>query len=388
MAFLTSKIPLAWLQLTREKIRLLVALAGISFACILMFMQLGFQDALLESAVLFHKGLQGDVFLVSPQSNALIAMSQFSQRRLYQALNFEEVATVSPMYLGFAFWKNPETGTTRSIFVVGLNPADHVLEMPEFDSQDLEQIKMPDAVIFDRSSRIEFGPIAEWFEQGRLVATEVGTRKVTVNGLFQMGATFGADGNIITSDLNFLRMFNEREQGLIEVGIISLKPGTDLEATLAKMRVSFPEDVIVLSKEEFVAFERDYWSNSTAIGFIFGLGVVMGFIVGIVIVYQILYTDVSDHLAEYATLKAMGYGDRYLLGIVFQEAMILAVLGYIPGFSLSTFLYELTRETTLLPVSMTLERGALVFLLTLSMCFISGAIAVRKLRAADPADIF
>ena len=388
MRLFNPKIPLAWLQLTREKIRLLVALAGISFACILMFMQLGFQDALFESAVLFHKGLQGDIFLIAPQSNALIAMDQFSQRRLYQALNFEEVDSVSPMYLGFAFWKNPVNGSTRSIFVVGLDPADRVLELNELNAQDLEQIKMPDVVLFDRSSREEFGPIAAWYEQGRLVETEAGRRRVQVGGLFQMGATFGADGNIITSDLNFLRMFDERQQGLIEVGIITLRPEADLETTLARMRAIYPADVIVLSKEEFVSFERDYWADSTAIGFIFGLGVVMGFIVGIVIVYQILYTDVSDHLAEYATLKAMGYTDLYLLGVVFQEAMILAILGYIPGFSLSVFLYDLTEGATLLPVWMTVERGTLVLALAITMCFISGAIAVRKLRAADPADIF
>lgn len=388
MRLLNPKIPLAWLQLTREKIRLLVALAGISFACILMFMQLGFQDALFESAVLFHQGLQGDIFLIAPQSNALIAMSQFSQRRLYQALNFEEVASVSPMYMSFEFWKNPVDGTTRSIFVVGLDPAADVLELEGLDQQDLERIKMPDVVLFDRSSRIEFGPIAEWYDQGRVVETEAGQRRVRVGGLFQMGATFGADGNIITSDLNFLRMFQERQRGLIEVGIVKLIPGADVETTLAQMRSIYPEDVVLLSKEEFVSFERDYWAESTAIGFIFGLGVVMGFIVGIVIVYQILYTDVSDHLAEYATLKAMGYTDRYLLGVVFQEAMILAILGYIPGFSCSIVLYDLTKDATLLPVWMTVERGTFVLSLAVAMCFISGAIAVRKLRAADPADIF
>jgi putative ABC transport system permease protein len=134
--------------------------------------------------------------------------------------------------------------------------------------------------------------------------------------------------------------------------------------------------------------ERSYWEEGTAIGFIFGLGVAMGFIVGIVIVYQILYTDVSDHLAEYATLKAMGYTDTYLLGVVLQEALLLAVLGYIPAFALAVLLYDLTASATLLPIAMTFNRAMLVLGLTVSMCFISGAIAVRRLRAADPADIF
>jgi putative ABC transport system permease protein len=387
-SFIGRRIPLAWLQLMREKIRLLVALAGIAFACILMFMQLGFQDSLLESAIRFHVALKGEIFLVSPQSNALIAMNTFSQRRLYQALGFEGVRAVSPVYLSFALWKNPETRRTRSIFVVGVDPSADLVDLPGLTPDELEEIKKADVVLFDRRSRSEFGPIAQWFEAGQEVVTEVGNRRVRVGGLFEMGATFGADGTILTSDLNFLRIFPQREPGLVDIGVVQLQPGVDPKPLLDQMRALLPEDVRVLSRAEFIDMERSYWEEGTAIGFIFGLGVAMGFIVGIVIVYQILYTDVSDHLAEYATLKAMGYTDTYLLGVVLQEALLLAVLGYIPAFALAVLLYDLTANATLLPIAMTFNRAMLVLGLTVSMCFISGAIAVRRLRAADPADIF
>jgi putative ABC transport system permease protein len=387
-SFIGRRIPLAWLQLMREKIRLLVALAGITFACILMFMQLGFQDSLLESAIRFHVALKGEIFLVSPQSNALIAMNTFSQRRLYQALGFEGVRAVSPVYLSFALWKNPETRRTRSIFVVGVDPSADLVDLPGLTPDELEEIKKADVVLFDRRSRSEFGPIAQWFEAGQEVVTEVGNRRVRVGGLFEMGATFGADGTILTSDLNFLRIFPQRERGLVDIGVVQLQPGVDPKPLLEQMRALLPEDVRVLSRAEFIDMERSYWEEGTAIGFIFGLGVAMGFIVGIVIVYQILYTDVSDHLAEYATLKAMGYTDTYLLGVVLQEALLLAVLGYIPAFALAVLLYDLTANATLLPIAMTFNRAMLVLGLTVSMCFISGAMAVRRLRAADPADIF
>jgi putative ABC transport system permease protein len=388
IGFMGRRIPLAWLQLMREKIRLLVALAGITFACILMFMQLGFQDSLLESAIRFHVALKGEIFLVSPQSNALIAMNTFSQRRLYQVLGFEGVRAVSPVYLSFALWKNPETRRTRSIFVVGVDPSADLVDLPGLTPDELEEIKKADVVLFDRRSRSEFGPIAQWFEAGQEVVTEVGNRRVRVGGLFEMGATFGADGTILTSDLNFLRIFPQREPGLVDIGVVQLQPGVDPKPLLDQMRALLPEDVRVLSRAEFIDMERSYWEEGTAIGFIFGLGVAMGFIVGVVIVYQILYTDVSDHLAEYATLKAMGYTDTYLLGVVLQEALLLAVLGYIPAFALAVLLYDLTANATLLPIAMTFNRAMLVLGLTVSMCFISGAIAVRRLRAADPADIF
>jgi putative ABC transport system permease protein len=383
-------IPLAWLQLKRETIRLLIALAGIGFAVILMFIQLGFRDALFDSAVRLHQTFQGDIFLISPQSTALIAMRSFSQRRLYQALGYEGVATISPIYLDFALWKNPENRSTRSILVVGISPEEPVFDIPGV-VQNLDQIRLPDVVLFDDASRAEFGPIPERFHSGQVVSTEVGGRKVTVGGLFSMGASFGADGNLVTSDLNFLRIFDRRSRGLIDIGLVKLKPDANREAILQAMRRDIQnqtEDVRILSKEELIAYEQNYWKSSTAIGFIFGLGTAIGFVVGTVIVYQILYTDVTDHLAEYATLKAMGYKSTYLLSVVFQEALILSFLGYIPGFFLSLGLYNMTRNATALPIAMTFERAILVFFLAVIMCVLSGAIAVRKVQDADPADIF
>lgn len=387
-------IPLAWFQLMRERIRLLIALAGISFAVILMFLQLGFRDALFDSSVRMHKSLHGDIFLISPQSTALIAMRSFSQRRIYQTLGFEGVESISPIYLGFGIWKNPINRRTRSILVIGIDPDELVFDVPGLQ-QNLPVIKQQDVVLFDADSRPEFGPIAAEFQKaeatGIPLKTEIGQRRISVGGLFKMGASFGADGTLITSDLNFLRIFDQRQKGLIDVGMVKLKPGTDAEKVLRDMRAQLQEqnkDVQVLSKAEFIEFEMDYWRNSTAIGFIFSLGTAMGFIVGTVIVYQILYTDVSDHLPEYATLKAMGYTNFYLLSVVFQESLLLSGLGYIPGFALCIGLYSLTRDATSLPVAMTTERAILVFILTVLMCVISGAIAVRKVQDADPADIF
>ncbi len=382
-----KKIPLAWLQLTREKTRLAVALAGIGFADILMFMQLGFRDALYYSNVRLHGSLQGEIVLLNRQSNAVLAMKSFSQRRLYKALELPSVQSVHPIYLDYSIWKNPDTGKTRSILVFGINPETNIFNL-EGVQENLDKLKLPDTVLFDRSSRQEYGPIAKYFDEGKNVTAEVRGRRVQVGGLFTLGASFGADGNLITSDVNFLRLFLNRQQGLIDIGLIKLKPGANTEAVVQELRSYLPEDINVLTKQEFIDFERHYWASSTAIGFIFSLGTIMGFIVGTVIVYQILYTEVADHLSEYATLKAIGYTHKYLLGVILQEAIILALLGYMPGWAFTMFMYKTARDATLLPVFMSLERAITVLILTFIMCVVSGTIAVRKLKSADPADIF
>ena len=380
-------IPLAWLQLVREKARLVIALAGIAFAVILMMMQLGFQDALFESSVVLHRRLNADIVLINPQSTALIAMKSFARRRLYQAQGISGVASVTPVYIGFEFWKNPETRETRQIMALGFDPEESVLEMPEVKALQ-NKTKVSDVVLFDQASRAEFGPIATDFLAGKSVITEIASREVRVGGLFTLGASFAADGNLITSDLNFLRIFNERSPGLVDVGLIRTQPDADIDDVMRRLKATLPKDITVFSKEGFAEFEQNYWRGSTAIGFIFTLGTMMGFTVGIVIVYQILYTDVSEHLPEYATLKAMGYKSTFLFSVVLQEALILSVLGYLPGFCLSWVLYGLTRSATALPLTMVVSRALIVFTLTLIMCVLSGAIAMRKVQAADPADIF
>ena len=144
----------------------------------------------------------------------------------------------------------------------------------------------------------------------------------------------------------------------------------------------------MFTKEGFVEFEKNYWRSSTAIGFIFSLGAAMGFVVGCVIVYQILYSDVSDHLPEYATLLAMGYSLRSLVAVVAREGLLLALFGYGPAFLAGSALYGLVQSATKLPVVMDTQRALLVFGLILVMCMGSAGLAMRKLVDADPAEIF
>ena len=380
-------IPLAWLQLSWDKLRLAAALAGIIFAVVLMLMQLGFRDALFAAAVQVHQRLNGDLVLLSSQYEYLIATKPFSQRYLYQALAVDGVEVVAPIYVGLVNWKNEQTFRELQIFMIGYDPATDAVAIPEV-REKLPELKKPDVILYDSGSKDVFGPVKAILRSGHPFFTEVGGRRVEIAGLFPLGISFGSDGNIITSDLNFLRLMPGRHQGLIDMGLIRLKPGVSAPDVQRKLRALLPPEVRVLTLGEFNRYEQNYWAKRTPVGFIFDLGALVGFVVGAVIVYQILYTDVTDHLGEYATLKAMGYTDGQLSGVVIKEALILSVLGFIPGLILSTGMSILTRKVTLLPSYMTFPRAATVFVLTVAMCVGSGIVAMRKLRSADPADIF
>ena len=381
------RIPLSWLLLARQPARLAIALAGISFAGILMFMQLGFRDGLFEASVTVHKLFDADLVLMSPRTMSSIGMAGFPERRLVQALADPQVEGATPVHWNLLLWRNPLTRTTRSILTLGFEPGDPLFLDPEL-SRKAQALTQKGRVLFDERSRPEFGPIASWFRQGKVVETEVAGTRVRVAGLVSLGPSFGADGNMLTSRETFLQLMPGTPPGSIELGLLRLTPGADPAAVAQRLRSDLPADVRIFTKSGFENFEKDYWRSSTAIGFIFTLGAAMGFVVGCVIVYQILYSDVSDHLPEYATLMAMGYRLRTLLGVVAREGLILAALGYLPSWLAGQGLYALIRSGTRLPVQMESQRALIVFAMILAMCMGSAAMAMRKLRDADPAEIF
>lgn len=384
---LRRRTPLGWLQLSHEKSRLLVALSGIAFADVLMFMQFGFQSSLYDSNTRLHRSLLSDIVVIGSQTRNLQRISTFSRRRLYQAMDVPGVKSAEAMYVSNMIWKNPQTRRETEILVIGVNPNKPTFGLPEVNQQ-LSAIKLPFTVLFDRGARGEYQETIAQIEQGKTVTTEIERHTIIIKGLFTIGASFGSDGTLITSDQNFLRLFPRQQASSVSLGLIQLQADANQQQVVAALKAHLGDDIKVLTRQEFIEFENDFWRRNSPIGFIFNLGVSMGFSVGVILVYQVLSTDVNAHMKEYATFKAMGYPNLYLLGVVFEEAVILAILGFIPGMTVSLGLYSLTRNATNLPMYMTVIRALQVLVLTIIMCAISGAIATRKLQSADPADMF
>jgi putative ABC transport system permease protein len=375
------------MQLAHRPLRLLVAVAGIAFAVMLILMQLGFRSALFESTLRFHERFRYDIALFSTDSVFIVRPAPFTIRRLYEALGSPDVESVSPVYIFPATWKNPWDHSRRSLNAVGIDPTRDVLDTPGF-SESLSKLAAQDVVLFDRASRPEFGPVGKEWRVDAPIVTEINDRTVTVVGLVEIGPSFGIDGTVLTSADNWLRLFPDRSRNQIELGLVTLKPGVDPIAARDRMRSYVPRDVLVMTKADFAAREKAYWNSATPIGYVFAFGAIMGLVVGAIIVYQILFADVSEHLREYATLRAIGYRNRFVSGIVMQQAAILAVLGYLPGLLASWLLYRSAADATRLPLHLTTERALTVFLLTLGMCALSGFLALRKVRRLDPAEVF
>jgi putative ABC transport system permease protein len=371
---------LAGRNLAHNKIRTAVAIAGVCFAVTLLFMQLGFFASVSHTAVLVFDSLDFDIVLTSPHYVMLSQGGTISRRRLYQAGANPDVAKVMPLYVNRQLWRNPQTRYFRSVVVLGIDPNDPIIRNPEIQAQQAGLARQ-DTVLIDRLSRPEVGP------QDTGLVTEVGPVNLEIIGQFTIGPGFEV-GIIVVSDQTFSRLLGGWPLNDVSLGLIKLRPGADPERIAEQLRQSLPPDVRVLTRPQLEAKEQHYWVVNTSTGIIFGSGVIVALLFGIVIIYQVLSLEVTNRLPEYATLKAMGYNNSYLYLVVLQQAAILAVLSFIPGYALGLGIYELSGRVTKLPISMTFARVVGVFILTLAMCSFSGLMAVRILRKADPVDLF
>ena len=377
---------LAWRQLLHDRTKLIAAIFGVLFATVLVFMQMGFKDALYAGATYAPAKMNGDLFLMHKQTEAMWRSVLFERSELIRALGHPEVASAYPMYIGLAPFKDAVTQTKRTLMIYGYDPDANLMDILEVQAKH-EQLRLKDTILFDESSRPEFGPIRQLFSDGKDL-NEINDYKVKMVGLFRLGISFSADANVITSDLNFLRIFSNRNPDKIDIGIVKLVPGANVEKVKAELTAMLNRNVRIFTLDQFVGFERLYWQIKTPIGFVFGFSTIMALVVGMVIVYQILFTDITNHLNEFATLKAMGYENSYFVRVVFASAFFLAILGFIPGFMLSLGLYRLAEGQIFMPMPMSLNKIITIFLFILAMCAAAGMLAMRKLKASNPADMF
>lgn len=389
------RTPLAWLQLSHQKIRLLVAILGVAFSIILIFTQLGIRAMLFDGVTLLPEHLNGDLYLLSSYSEN-IRYSSFPNIYLYQADAIEGVAEAKPLYVDSGEWVDPKLLNTSEkqnadkqssrMQILAFNPTKPVFRIPEVNKQ-LDLLAVPGGILYDRLAKSQLGKIPQIMTNKGQVSSILSNHKVTVVGLFSLGSTFYDEGRAVMSDWNYGQMEGIDKLEEVSLGVLSLEPGADPQAVIKRIQDNLSQDLRVLTPEELAQGEQDYvaqWPEGKVLNF----GAAIGFIVGIIVVYQVIYTDVSEHLPEYATLKAMGYKDRGLSLVVLQESLILAIMGFIPGYLASHGIYYLLTNFVELPVSMNTGITLQVFALNVLMCTISGAIAIRKLRTADPADIF
>ena len=380
-------VPLAWRNLVSNKRRLLRSSAGIAFAVLLMMVQLGFERAFFDVSLALVRAIDGELVIMNAAKYRFANSDPFAHRLLDTARGVPGVASAAPLYIDWQnfFWKSPKDGDLHLVQVWAFDPDRPVLTFADINDKR-ELLKLDDAVLVDRRARPVLGM------GGTESESEINGRKVQIAGRFALGPDFMSDGTIVMSDKNFARLLPGNREAAnalpVEAGIIKLRPGEDPAAARQALRAALPASLAVMTKPELIEFERHFQADLSAAGPIFWLGTVVGFVVGMLISYQIIYTDLSDQLPQYATLKGIGYGTGYIARVVFGQAALSALAGYIPAWLLCLLVYKAIGELALLPLHITLGLTLLSLGLTVAMCLVSAALALRRVIAADPAEVF
>jgi len=385
---LSAPVPLARRNLVADPLRLVRSVAGIAFAVLLMMLELGFRDGYIESMLLMMRQLDGDIMLVNATMYQFERATPLPRRRLAAARGVTGVASARPFYVDRTrgIWKNPQYHRLYVVPVFAFDPDQPVLLQPEI-ANNLANLRQFDTVMVDRHSRDNLG------EAKAGTRTELAQRAVRVVGTFWLGPNFFNDGNIVMSDRTYFEVFggagaDHDDPPDPEVGVIKVLDGYDVPSTMRALRAIMPPGVTVLTKQEMLDQEAELHARFSPVGPIFTVGAIVGFIVGMLISYQILFSEISDQLPQYATLKAIGYSTPYLAKVVLQQAAFYAIVAYIPAWLLSTVLFRLVAVIAVVPMQTTLSLTLTTFALTLTMCILSALIAVRKVIVADPAEVF
>jgi len=375
------RVVLAWRILTHDKGRTALAIAGVFMAILLVFVELGFFFAVPQGGMLLYDNMRFDLLMCSTQYEYQAQPGQFPLSQLDRVRAAPGVAEATALYFGAAKWRSGEDGKSPDLFVIGFDPRATLFEVDDINRQR-EVLERTDTVLIDTGTRAMFGPLTS----GRMVT--IGDHRVTIGGHYDLGTGFMGLGVILLSDRNFARLFPYRRLEQVNLGPIQLKPGVDHDRAVEELRKILGADTQIFTRSELEAHETAYWTTRTSVGLIFGSGLIISFVVGIMVVYQTLATQVSRQLPQFATLKAIGYRDRFLSGTVITMALLIVVVGFVPALAAALGVYSVVRDETLLPVAMTGTRVAVVFVAALGMASVSALLSVGSLRRADPADIF
>jgi putative ABC transport system permease protein len=378
-------VPFALRLVLHQKRRTAVAAAGIGFAILVIFMQLGFFGAVEHTALAISSRFRADLVLVSPRFARLADAGTIDRARLYQARAVSDVEAAVPIFFRYADWRVPETAQRCRLFAVGF-PLDAARETPPIDpgvsGLDFDRLNAQGSLFMDRLSQEKCRPV----DPDGLV--EVRDKTARVVGEVEIGVGFLADGAMLISDDTFIHFFDGHPIDRPHLGLLRLRPGADRDAAKTAIAQLMPTDVRVLDIDELDEMQRRHWVDNTAVGNIFTMGSFAGFMVGVVVLYQILSTDIRNQLPYYATLKAMGYSNRRLYGYVFRQSWVFAGLGFVPALIVSAALFPFIHSLTRLPVFMTIGLATFIGVLSLVMCTIAASISLRKLGNADPAELF
>ncbi len=400
--------------------RFIAAQAGIMFAVGLVTIQNGILNGFVKSSSLLVDNSQADIWIASEDMVQLVLTMPLSLEQLTQAQKVSGVQQAEPLIVRSARWRDP-SNQIQAVTIIGSSVNGVLFKPWNIIQGELAAFKEPYGVMVDESTleNLRVNQIGDTVTiaglEARLVGITQGTQAIT-NSIFVFTSLKNANAYLTTplktrtrckledGDLNCINVFDESEQQSgAQVGIaapkaltqtdpityilVKAEPGQNIEQLQQRLNQALPK-TRAYRREEIAEKLQKYWKERTGIGFILSLGAGVGVLVGMIVVAQILYSSVSDHLKEFGTLKAMGAPDQVIYSVILEQALWMAILGYIPGMTLCAGVATWASATQGILILITPLSALTVFGITVFMCAGSAIFAIQKVTQVDPAIVF
>ncbi|WP_341881029.1 FtsX-like permease family protein [Synechococcus sp. UW140] len=387
----SKRLPLAIKQLKDSPIKTAAATAGICFSNVLVFFQLGLLESIYQSQSRPYSLLDGEIVIVSSRFKRLSQSPTISISEIMRAKGVEGVAKVSTLSIELGTVLIKSEGMTTNAQIYGIDPLNSALDTEKI-GLDLKLVDLYERAAIDTLSRPSYVRDAKReMIQKNSYRTNLIDKRILINSTAKIGSTFASDMSLVMSQNNLLHYYPKRNQHIANLGVVKISKNYAKERVKKALSEKlFPNGgtVSAMLIEEISKTEMNYWSKNTALTFIFGLGVIVGFVVSGIILYQILYSDVISHLPEYATLLALGYTNIFVIKIVFTQALILTLMSFPFSILISMGLYSIMMSASNLLIYMTIGRAIIVASLSIATSMISCYIATNKLREVDPSTLY
>jgi putative ABC transport system permease protein len=378
---------LAWRQLVSKRKSLLATISGNVVAFILIFMQLAFEQGIYAAGTSLHHILQADAVMINPASINIGRMRPLNRATYGSLLAHPSISEAAMISTTVASWRSPLDGLQRPALMLGI-PIDRDVIAPQWAADwNTSQLEIPGTVLFDQEARPELGGevIPKILSGKSGFEFQINDHVVQPKQIYPFRFPICTEGTIITSLETFNYIMASPSEATTAL-LISLKDRSmhSMRRTVARMNRDLPPDAQIFTKKQWIKRETKFWAENTPVGILFRFGVFIGACVSSVFIYQILLSDITAHLSEYATLRAIGYGRWYLRRVVFFQGLFLTVISCPLAMIVSSVLIRLWTNFTKIPLTLTAANILGVIGLGLAVASLSALLATKELACADP----
>lgn len=370
----------AWSNLRQNRRRTLVALAGLTGAVLLVFLQLGLLAAVRRATTQLYECFAFDVVLVPLNYRHMGAIGKFDRVRLMQAAVVPGVADVQPVGIKSGAWTNPQTLQRVSVQIVGV-PARPELFRERTLQERIGALAGGQTLLADAVSRATLGDVRE----GDYV--RINEQPLRLAGHYRLGSAFESEGGVFLEHETWQRVTGQTGRE-ISLGLVRLHPSAEVAAVVRELRAALPNDVLVFAREEFLRGEQDYFVRVKPVGIVFQTGAIVGCVAAAVMLFQVLASDVSRRLREYAVLKAMGFRGRFVLGVGLWQAVLYLALSGGAATGLAAGVFLAVRVLTTVPAWLDGPLLGTVGALVAGFGVLATGGALLRVWRADPAALF